>query len=561
MKEMQKIHTDVLIVGAGGAGLRAALAAAEAGSRVLVVNKGPIARSGITLTAAGGMQAPFHPDDSAQQYFEDTIKCGYNLAEKNLAWLLASEACERVLDLERYGCRFVRDATGGFSLARFPGQSQPRNLFVKGGGIGLVSALAKVCKTEANIRTLDDFFVTGLLTAEKDGEKAVTGAMGMDLRSGELTMIEAKAIVLATGGCQWLWEVNDCPTDAAGDGVVYAYRSGAELVDMEMILFYPSVIVWPPSLQGAFVHYEFLAEDILDGNIYDKEGVPVLPKPLPVRDESMRLMDRAIRNGRGSEHGGLLWYVGDSPKGEAVVRTKLDLAQYNYIKTHGVDPSSARIEVAPGAHYLMGGININEECATSVNGLFATPECAGNFDGANRLAGSGIAATQVFGFRAGLYAHKWALAGKICDSDRVSVEKERERVLRRLGSNGDEKGKIRTLRAELRKSAQLYAGVSRSEGGLNRLKQIACNVRDELQGVQVPDTKIFNQQLVDLLQLETLCDVAELVAGSALLRTESRGHHFREDFPHTEDAVWLRHTQAVQTASGPSFGTKEIRET
>ena len=307
MSSMKKTRTDVLVVGAGGAGLRAALAAAEEGSRVLVVNKGPIARSGITLTAAGGMQAPFHPDDSVQQYYDDTIKCGYNLAEKNLAWLLASEACDRALDLERYGCRFVRDATGGFSLGRFPGQSQPRNLFVKGGGIGLVAALARACKAEANIRLLDDFFVTGLLTTEKAGKKAVTGALGMDLRSGELTMIEAKAVILATGGCQWLWEVNDCPTDAAGDGVVYAYRSGAELVDMEMILFYPSVIVWPPSLQGAFVHYEFLAEDILDGNIYDKEGMAVLPKPLPVRDESMRLMDRAIRDGRGSEHGGLLW--------------------------------------------------------------------------------------------------------------------------------------------------------------------------------------------------------------------------------------------------------------
>ena len=239
-----------------------------------------------------------------------------------------------------------------------------------------------------------------------------------------------------------------------------------------------------------------------------------------------------------------------------MVRKKLDLAQYNYIKAHGVDPASTRIEVAPGAHYLMGGVHINEECAASVKGLYATPECAGNFDGANRLAGSGIAATQVFGYRAGLYAHKWALANETGEPDAVSVEMESERVLRRLGKNGDAQGKTRALRAELRKSAQLYAGVSRSEAGLARLAKIACHVREELQGVQVPDTKIFNQQFVDLLQLETLCDVAELVAGSALLRTESRGHHFREDYPRTDDEKWLRHILAQKAKEGPHFTIK-----
>ena len=559
MKTIRKTRTDVLVIGAGAAGLRAALAAAEGGSRVMVANKGPVARSGISLTAAGGMQAPFHPDDSAQQFFRDTIECGYNLADKNLAWILASEACDRALDLERYGCRFVRDASDAFSLGRFPGQSKPRNLFIKGGGIGLVSGLAKACRALDNIRIADDFFVTGLLKSAT-ACPSVSGAMGMDLRTGELSVIEAKAVILATGGCQWLWEVNDCPADATGDGVVFAYRAGAELVDMEMILFYPSVLVWPPSLQGAFVHYEFLAEGILDGNIYDRDGVAVLPKPLPVRDEAMRLMDRAMRGGRGSQHGGLLWYVGDSPKGGEAVSKKLDLAQYNYIKTHGVDPATAKVEVAPGAHYLLGGIHIDSECRTSVKGLYATPECAGNFDGANRLAGSGIAATQVFGARAGMFACKWAMESEFNEIDAGSAEEEQFRVMRRLGRVEDVSAEISGLRSTLRSATQRHAGVSRSGTGLEKLSGTACEVRAALSGIRVPDTRIFNQQLMDALQLETMCDVAELVAGSALIRTESRGHHFREDYPQPDDEKWLCHTSVAKTGAGPFFGTKPVAD-
>lgn len=559
MNGMRTIPTQVLIIGAGATGLRAALAAAEAGSQVLVVNKGPIARSGITLTAAGGMQAPFHPDDSAEQYFADTIKCGYDLADKELVWALASEACDRALDLERYGCRFVRDETGGFSLGKFPGQSQPRNLFVKGGGLGLVSALAKACKAQANISICDDFLVTGLLRAKAGGENAIAGALGIDLRTGELTRIQARAVVLATGGCGWLWEINDCPADAVGDGVAHAYRAGAELVDMEMILLYPSVIVWPPSLQGAFAHYEFLAEAILDGNIYDKDGAAVLPKPLPVRDEAMRLMERAIREGRGGPHGGLFWYVGDSPKGLDAVRKKLNLAQYNYMKSHGVDPATARVETAPGAHYLMGGVRIDAKCQTSLGGLFATPECAGNFDGANRLAGSGIASTQVFGTRAGMYAHEWAAEKKGCEVESASFEEECARVQGKFGKTAQQGTDLYSLRRQLRAATQQYAGVIRNAAGLQRLAQIADEVRNQAAMLRVPDVGVFNQQLSDLLQLEIMCDVAGCVAGSALLRTESRGHHFREDYPQQDDANWLCHTSLKKTTTGPRCETQPVR--
>ncbi len=564
MRTLQRCETDVLVVGGGAAGLRSALAAAESGSRVVVVNKGPVSRSGITLAAAGGMQAPFHQDDSVEQFFQDTLHCGYGIGDQNLAWTFTAGACDAALDLERYGARFVRNADGGLALGKFPGQTYPRNLFVKGGGVGIVSALWRACLTNECISIRDDFFVTGLVKGKAAGSSHVAGILGLDLRNGDFVLIRAGAVILATGGCQRLWEVNDCPADATGEGLSYAYRAGADLVDMEMVLFYPSVIVWPPSLKGAFVHYEFLAENILDGNVYDKFGVAVLPKPLPIRDQAMRLMEEAIRDGRGGEHNGLLWYVGDSPKGSEVVRKKLDIAQYNYIKAHGVDPADARIEVAPGAHYLMGGIHIDENCQTTLKGLFATPECAGNFDGANRLAGSGIAATQVFGTRAGLHASRWAAANSMVNVDEVSVEVEMERVFRRisrvpLSSSVGAGSVLTTLQGRLKEAVQKYAGVSREQTGLARLAQEICAIKQELERQQVPDVKVYNQALVDILQMESMCEVAMLVAGSAQLRTESRGHHYRRDFPVQDDLRWLQHTCATRQGNEAVFGMKPIR--
>lgn len=557
MKLSQTSITDVLIIGAGAAGLRAALAAAEAGARVLIVNKGPLAKSGISLTAAGGMQAPFHPEDSASQYLQDTLQGGYQLGDRTLAKILATGACDSVLSAKRYGVRFVTNADGSFPLGQIPGQSKPRNLFIKGGGLGLVAALAQACRQHDHIAIADDFFITGLVKAA-GAEGGVAGAVGLNLRSDELTLLRAKAVVMATGGCQWLWEVNDCPTDASGEGIVYAYRAGAALVDMEMVLFYPSVIIWPPSVKGAFVHYEFLAADVLDGNVYDNQGKAVLPKPLPVRDQAMRSMQRAILNGGGSPHGGLWWYVGDSPKGMEAVRKKLDVAQYNYIKAHGVDPATAKIEVAPGAHYLLGGIHIDAQCRTTLPGLFATPECAGNFDGANRLAGSGLTATQVFGARAGLYARQWTVDHPLADTDAASLEQEVDRVAGRIGRSRLATANIGPLRLQLRAAVQAGAGVVRDAAGLRRLAQLAAAIREAAAAVRVPAAGVYNQQLMDLLQLESMCDAAQIIAGSALLRQESRGHHFRSDFPTADDANWLKHTLTVGTEQGPHFSTRAV---
>ena len=546
--------TEVLIIGGGGAGLRAALAAAEAGSKVLVVNKGPVGKSGITLTAAGGMQAPLAAEDSAEIYFRDTVDCGYRLGDENLAMILASGACQQVTDLERYGARFLSHDDGRYNLRQFPGQSVARNLFIQGGGIGLVAALAKACRRHENITIVDDFLVTGLV---KGSTGAVAGAAGLNLKTGEMTLIKARATVMATGGCQWLWEVNDCPADATGDGIIHAYRAGAQLVDMEMVLFYPSIIVWPPSLQGSFVHYEYLSPDLLDGNVYDNKGIPVLPKPLPVRDQAMRMMAEAIREGRGDEHGGLLWYVGDSPKHPDFVKATLDSLQYDYIRAHGVNPAIDRIAVAPGAHYLMGGIFIDDKCRTTVPGLFATPECAGNFDGANRLAGSGITATQVFGAHCGQQAHQWAAEKGPAVVDRASVEEEISRIETKLGPGGRRPSPAPELAKKLRLAVQNHAGVVRSGPGLTELAALAAEVKKQAAELTAPGALRYNQGFLDLLQLETMAEAASLIALSAMAREESRGHHYRSDFPATSDS-WLRHTTVVREGGQAVMGTRPV---
>ena len=556
MQSIQKSYkTDVLVIGMGASGARAALAAAEAGSKVLITNKGPAGRSGITLTAGGGIQAPFYPDDSPEQYYQDTVAYGYGLADRNLAWALARDSCDRIHDMERYGVRFRKDEQGAFLLSHFPGHTYPRNIGFHGGGIGMLGPLKNCCLKHPNISVLDDFLVTGLLTS---AEGEVAGAVGWNLKAGTFELLQAGATIIATGGCQQLWSISDCPADSTGDGLALAYRVGARLVDMEMILFYPSVIVWPPAAQGAFVHYEFLARDRLDGDILDAAGVPVLPKdPVPVRDEAMRLMNQAILEGRGGPHGGLFWYVGASPKGEAYVSQQLDNQQYRYLSQQGINPVKDKIEVAPGAHYQLGGIHIDEHCQTTVKGLFCTPEAAGNYEGANRLSGSALGGTQVFGYLAGCSAHRWALSHRDLTPDRLSIEAETARVQRHL-YNGTAVPETLQLKEKLQQMSQDAIGVIRCEKKLLHFMEEVDRLEETLEHYRVPEKVAFQQPLMDLLELHAMVEVARLVAGSARTRTESRGHHYREDYPARDDVHWLKHTCVQRQEGQARFSTCEI---
>jgi succinate dehydrogenase/fumarate reductase flavoprotein subunit len=554
---LKNLTTDVLVIGAGASGTRAAIAAADAGSSVLLLNKGPCAKSGITLTAGGGTQAPFHPEDSIEQYFLDTVNYGYLLADQNLAWALAEDSCERILDLQRYGVRFKQDEKGGFRLSKFPGHTNPRNISFNAGGIGMMAPLKRACQMHPRITMLEDFLATGLLKSDDTENKSVAGAAGVDLKTGGNVVIHAKATVIATGGCQQIWELTDCPADSTGDGLAMAFRAGAGVVDMEMVLFYPSVVIWPQAARGSFVHYEFLDPGRLDGKILDAEGNNVLPTPVPVRDKAMRIMYNAIRDGRGTEHGGLFWYVGDSPKGQEAIAKLLDTQQYRYIARQGVDPVTQKIEVAPGAHYQLGGVYIDEHCRTTLPGLFCVPEAGGNFEGANRLSGSALGGTQVFGARAGFSAHEWAV-NTSCRPDKSSIQELLDGIQRKISKKGGKISQILESKQRLTAGAQQHIGVERDAAGLNIFLSGIKDIQKEVSEISVPDLGVFNQSFMDLVELESLCDCASLVAQCALKRTESRGHHFRKEYPERDDANWLKHTFAVLQDGEPKISTKEI---
>jgi len=556
MTSSDHLETDVLVIGGGAAGVRAALAAAEAGAAVTLASKAPIARSGITITAGGGIQAPFHPDDSEQAFFDDVVRYGYGLADETLVEVMVENACDRVLDLEQYGVEFRKKDDGTRLQFQMPGQSAPRNVRLAAEGVGLMGGLRRAL-LRSSATVIEDFYTVELLQANDD---SIVGASCFDVRRGVLVEIKAKAVVLATGGCQAMWSITDCPADATGDGLTLAYRCGAELVDLEMILFYPSVVIHPPSARGSFVHYEWLEEWACDGEIRDSKGAPVLPKPLPVRDVAMRTMWEAVEEGRGTSHGGLWWDVSQSPKGHDAVNAFLQGQQYRYMRDRlGINPTTEMIEVAPGAHYQLGGIRINERAETSAPGLYAVPEAAGNVEGANRLSGSALAATQVFGTIAGHEASKRARRIKrVSEPLAASRQRATDRIERRLES-GTVPQELPQLREALQKAVSRFIGVKRSGDGLRNFQAELDGLSDRCRILRTSPAGSFHQSLVEMLELENMLDLAELIRRSALLRQESRGHHYRADFPNRDDDTWRCHTLVAPSADEPRCERLPVR--
>jgi len=556
MNAQERIKTDVLVIGGGAAGVRTGLAAAEAGADTTVVCKGAVSRSGITITAGGGIQAPFHKSDSEELFFADVVKYGYGLADEDLVDVLVRGACARVLDLERYGVAFRKEPGGSRLQFKMPGQSAPRNVRLAAEGVGLMRGLHRAL-IRSGATLLEDFAVVDLLQSN-DG--SIAGAFGLDVRRGVPVEVRAPSVVVATGGSQSLWDVTDCPADATGDGLMHAYRCGAELIDLEMILFYPSVVIHPPAAQGSFVHYEWLEEWACDGEIRDRDGVPVLPKPFPVRDVAMRTLWQAIEDGRGTERGGLWWDATQSPKGYQAVDAFLQGQQYRYLRDKlGVDPSKEKVEVAPGAHYQLGGIRIDRRAGTGIPGLYAVPEAAGNVEGANRLSGSALASTQVFGEIAGREAADLARLSKRLPTPSTGSRRKASDRIRQYLQTGAIPYELPELRSALRRIVGRHLSLRRSAEGLEKLRSELAELSDRLRTLRVSLAGSFQQSLVEILELENMLELAELLRQAALLRQESRGHHYRSDFPHRDDAGWTCHTLLSAGEDGPRCQRGPIR--
>jgi len=559
------IRTDVLVIGAGGAGVRAAIEAAKHPElSILILNQGPIGKSGLTAMANGGMQWVSHPDDSPRYIFEDIIRVGCYLNDQNLIEVLAQEAPLRAEELIKWGAKPLAfdDKRGSGPSPDSPGigPSYPRAHLIP--GITYMAALRRELERHPNVTTFEDTVATRLL---KRG-KRVIGATVLDIRTGEYIAIEAKATVLAAGGLGELYPyTTNAPFGmhghATGMGYAMAYQAGAELIDMEMVQFTGNQL-WPPWLLGN----PALLVSLCGGQFRNALGNEFMKLPQP-RDALQRLAYKEIKEGRGTERGGVYIDLTVSPLSSREIEEQLKSSlaaeiakeRWKLIKAMSLDnpdPKSWRIEFAPGgAHFFMGGVRINERCETNVEGLYAAGEVSGGVHGANRMGGNALTEIIVFGARAGRYAAEHAKGIDWLELDEDSIGHEQERLLGFFRSQGTAP---KTMKDNIAAIMLEHAGVARTEAGLTKsLSQLEYLRTNDLPNLRAPGGRRFNLGWIEAIQVPYMLDVAEMIVRSALSRTESRGAHYREDYPGTKPE-WLKHTRVFRTPAAMGLDTAPV---
>jgi succinate dehydrogenase/fumarate reductase flavoprotein subunit len=545
-KGINTVFTEVLIIGGGAAGLKAAIETSNKGARAVVLSKGPLGKSGITPLGFTGITACIGQEhgDNQEVHFRDHVIGGRFISEQNLVEALAEDAPRTVKELEEYGVRFLRNK-GNYMLKKPPGLTFPRVLRIIGGGYALIGALRREVLKHPEVNIFEDFIATALLT--RDG--TICGILGLHLRTGEFLIFSAKSVILATGGFGQIWTFTDCPPESTGDGCALAYRVGARLVDMEQQLFYPTIALSPRPIRGLEISYES-AFSLGEVHLRNSLGENFLTEgSYPTRDELSRLVFKEIIEGRGTNNGGIFYDATGCTK-EAKAKLKKSLSAYKRLKEFGIDIFDKPIEVAPGAHTSLGGILINVAGETNIPGLFACGEVSGNVHGANRLAGTAYTETQVFGARAGKVAAEFSKGINQKRLDRDQVRTEVARVIRFFESK---RWPLRpsSLKKKIKKAMSRGLGLRRKRSSLQEgLHTLAAIRQEELPRVSVSGSKVFNLDWIEAIELENMLDVAEIATVSAIYREESRGTHYRDDFPHTDNKKWLAHTSVIVGKNG-----------
>ena len=528
--EIKTISTDVLIIGSGGAGSRAAIEVDDAGLKAIIVSKGLSFRSGCTGMAEGGYNAVFKTvdkDDSIEAHFNDTLKGGSYLNDKKLVEILASESPKRLVDLENYGALFDRQESGEIDQRPFGGQSFRRTCY-QGDRTGaeLLNALKEEI-IRRDIECIDEVMITSLVT---DGNQVI-GATGLNLKDSSLIYFKAKATILASGGAGQLYPVTSNTFQKNGDGYAISYRAGANLVDMEQVQFHPTGMVAPESKKGVLVTEAVRAEG---GKLINSEGERFMSKYAPekmelaTRDVVARSIYQEIIEGRGTENGGV--YLDISHLDDDYIDEKLETMVLQF-ENVGVDIKHGPIEVAPTAHHFMGGLKINTDASSSLDNLFGAGEVCGGVHGANRLGGNALADTQVFGKIAGVSASKAAKESELkSNNEMVLEEASRIEGLIKKGSIKPKEFKNRIKNLMWEKVA-----IVREEKTLNEALGELLEMQKELVNLDVSDKKQYNTDLVTALEVINMVEICILTVKSAIIRRESRGAHFRSDFPETND--------------------------
>jgi succinate dehydrogenase / fumarate reductase flavoprotein subunit len=565
MAEYETHEHDVLVIGAGGAGLRAAIAAAAEGVSVGLVCKSLLGKAH-TVMAEGGIAASLANVDDRDDWkvhFADTMRGGQYVNNWRMAELHAKEAPERVRELEAWGALFDRTSDGRILQRNFGGHKYPRLAHV-GDRTGL--EMIRTLQDHGIHRGIDVHMECTVLKLLRDGSR-VAGAIGYDRERGRFRVFRAKAVVLATGGIGRAYKITSNSWEYTGDGHALAYEAGADLMDMEFVQFHPTGMVWPPSVRGILVTEGVRGEGGVlrnkDGRRFMFDDIPDLyktqtadneeegwrytqgdrnarrPPELLTRDHVARCIIREVREGRGTPHGGVYldisWIKARLPNAEEHIKKKLPSMYHQFKELAGIDITKEPMEIGPTTHYIMGGIRVDADSQMStLPGLFAAGECAAGLHGANRLGGNSLSDLLVFGKRAGEYGAKFARENAAPSIDQNQIAAATKAALEPFEREGPE-GPYK-VQYDLQEMMQERVGIVRSEGEMLRALEGIASLRRRAAEVGVTGNREYNPGWHTAMDLANLFTCSEAITRSALERKESRGGHFREDHPSKDPA-------------------------
>ncbi len=568
MTQFETVEHDVLVIGAGGAGLRAAIEASAQGVSVGLVCKSLLGKAH-TVMAEGGMAAALanvDERDSWKTHFADTMRGGYYINNWRMAQLHAQQAPDRVRELEAWGAVFDRTQNGKIMQRNFGGHAHPRLAHV-GDRTGL--EMIRTLQDHGIHQGIDVHMECTVSSLIKDGPRAV-GAFGYTRELGKFKLFKAKAIVMATGGIGRAYKITSNSWEYTGDGQALAYHAGADLIDMEFVQFHPTGMVWPPSVRGILVTEgvrgeggilknssgkRFMFDDIPDNYRSSTADTPEegwkyvaktdanarRPPELLTRDHVARCILKEVKEGRGSPHGGafldIAWIKEKISKSEAHIKKKLPSMYHQFKELAGIDITKEPMEVGPTTHYVMGGIRVNGESQMStVPGLFAAGECAAGLHGANRLGGNSLSDLIVFGKLAGEHAAKFAKENSSIHIDNELVDQACQEALAPLDSPaGSQANNAYEIQYELQDLMQDNVGIIRNEDDILKAVDGVEKLKKRATTVHAPGNRQYNPGWHTALDLKNLLLVSEAVARSAVVRKESRGAHTRDDFPEKDD--------------------------
>ena len=588
MGECIEFEHDVLVIGAGGAGLRAAIEASAAGVSVGLVCKSMLGKAH-TVMAEGGIAAALanvDDRDNWKVHFADTMRGGQYINNWRMAQIHAQEAPDRVRELESWGAVFDRTKDGRILQRNFGGHKYPRLAHV-GDRTGL--EMIRTLQDHGIHQGIEVYMEVTVVELMKDGDRVV-GALAYDRERGRFRIFRAKAVVLATGGVGRAFKITSNSWEGTGDGHALAYHAGADLIDMEFIQFHPTGMVWPPSVRGILVTEGVRGEGGIltnsEGNRFMFDDIPenykdqtadspeegwryVLgdkaarrPPELLTRDHVARCIVREIKEGRGSPHGGVFldiaWIKEKIADSESHIKRKLPSMYHQFKQLADIDITNERMEVGPTTHYIMGGIRVEADTqAATVPGLYACGECGGGINGANRLGGNSLSDLIVLGKRAGEHAAIYALETQAGRIDEARVEAAQRTALRAFDRGGSEAEGPYAVQNDLQVAMQALVGIVRTGDEMRTALEEITKLRQRAEEVGVVGHREYNPGWHTALDLENLLTVSEAIARSALAREESRGAQFRKDFP-SKDPGWGKANNVIRKARDGSMEVEKV---